>query len=240
MDNNIFQRHEVKYLVDSRQRALLEQAFRVHMRPDPHGESTVCSLYYDTPDFRLIRRSLEKPLYKEKLRARSYGSVSAEDDVFLELKKKYRGVVYKRRISLPEWEAAACMAGLRPFPSDSQIGREIEYFCSFYEGLGPAVFLCYDRCAYFSAVDPGLRATFDTNIRWRDEDLSLTADAGGERLLPPGQSLFEIKTANAIPLWLVEALEAGEIRQASFSKYGEAYRRICRRAEKEKEGVSCA
>lgn len=236
MENSIFQRREIKFLVDSRQRALLEQAFRGRMAPDPHGESTICNVYYDTPDYRLVRTSLEKPVYKEKLRMRSYGRVCGEAPVFLELKKKYNGVVYKRRISLPQRDAAAYMAGLSSLPESSQIGRELVYFRRFYEGLRPAVYLCYDRSAWFSAEDPDFRATFDCNIRWRVEDMSLCAPCGGDALLLPSQSLFEIKTADAIPLWLVEALDAGQIRQASFSKYGEAYKTICM----ERKGVTCA
>lgn len=237
MENNIFQRREIKFLTDTRQRALLEQAFRGRMAPDPHGESTVCNIYYDTPDYRLVRRSLEKPVYKEKLRMRSYGRVEEDDTVFLELKKKYKGVVYKRRIALPEREAAAYMNGLAPLREDSQIGRELDYFRRFYGDLSGAVYLCYDRSAWFSAEDPNFRVTFDRNIRWRGEELRLTAPVGGEALLLPGQSLFEVKTADAIPLWLVEVLDAAQIRQASFSKYGEAYKTIC---ERERKGVSCA
>ena len=236
MDNSIFQRREIKFLVDSRQRAMLEQAFRGRMVPDPHGESTICNVYYDTPDYRLVRTSLEKPVYKEKLRMRSYGRVNGEEAVFLELKKKYDGVVYKRRISLRQRDAAAYMAGLSPLPEGSQIGRELDYFRRFYEGLRPAVYLCYDRSAWFSSEDPDFRATFDNNIRWRREDMSLCAPVGGETLLLPSQSLFEVKTADAVPLWLVEALDAGGIRQASFSKYGEAYKAICM----ERLGVTCA
>lgn len=239
MENNIFQRHEIKFTVDGRQRAMLEQAFRKTMKPDPHGESTICNIYYDTPDYRLVSRSLEKPVYKEKLRMRSYGPAAPEETVFLELKKKYQGVVYKRRIALPEWEGVAYMAGLIPLTEDSQIGREIDYFRRFYRELHPAVYLCYDRSAYYSVEDENLRATFDKNIRWRREDMSLGAPAGGEHLLLPGQSLFEIKTASAIPLWLVRAMEAAEVRQATFSKYGEAYKRLCRQAE-ERRGVGCA
>jgi SPX domain protein involved in polyphosphate accumulation len=128
------------------------------------------------------------------------------------------------------------MAGLSPLPEGSQIGRELDYFRRFYEGLRPAVYLCYDRSAWFSSEDPDFRATFDNNIRWRREDMSLCAPEGGETLLLPSQSLFEVKTADAIPLWLVEALDAGGIRQASFSKYGEAYKAICM----ERLGVTCA
>ena len=236
MENNIFQRREIKFLVDARQRAILEQAFRGRMAPDPHGESTICNIYYDTPDYRLVRASMEKPIYKEKLRMRSYGRVSSEGTVFLELKKKYKGVVYKRRIELPERQAAAYMRGQIPMPDDGQIGREIDWFCHFYAGIRPAVYLCYDRSPWYSVEDPNLRATFDKRIRFREEDMSLTAAPGGQHLLLPHQSLFEIKTADAIPLWLVEALEMGEVRQASFSKYGEAYTTMI----KERSGVLCA
>lgn len=235
MENNVFQRHEIKFLLDSRQHAMMEQAFRGRMKPDVHGESTICNIYYDTPDYRLIRSSLEKPVYKEKLRMRSYGRAKEETEVFLELKKKYKGVVYKRRIELPLRQAEAAMAGFTPLP-DSQIGREIAYARDFYEKLAPAVYLCYDRSAWFSTVDPSLRATFDRAIRFRTEEMSLTVAPGGRHLLLPGWSLLEVKTGSAIPLWLVEVLEAGDIRQASFSKYGEAYKTLMR----EKEGVNCA
>ncbi len=240
MENDIFQRYEIKFLADSRQRADLEQAIRAHMLPDPYGESTICNIYYDTPDYRLIRESLEKPEYKEKLRMRSYGPVTSDGQVFLELKKKHDGIVYKRRISLPEWRAAAGMAGRMPLPEDSQIGREIRYFCRFYGELRPAVYLSYDRSAYFSTADPGLRATFDKNIRWRTTEMRLTSAPRGERLLAPQQSLLEVKTPGALPLWLVEALNQAEIRQTSFSKYGEAYKAIMEQTYQERRGVFCA
>ena len=236
MENNIFQRHEIKYMLDSRQCAIVEQAFCAHMRPDPHGESTICNIYYDTPDFRLVRRSLEQPVYKEKLRLRSYGPVFPEERVFLELKKKYKGVVYKRRIELAEDQAMAYMSGSSPLPYDCQIGRELDYFRYFYESLEPAVFLCYDRSAWFCTEDPNLRATFDRNIRWRREEMSLTAAPGGNVLLPPHQALFEVKTAGAIPMWLVEVLDRAGAQKASFSKYGEAYKEF----RHERIGVCCA
>ena len=236
MENSVFQRHEIKYLLDSCQRFIVEQAFRSHMLPDPHGESTVCNIYYDTPNYRLVRKSLEQPVYKEKLRMRSYGPVMPEEKVFLELKKKYKGIVYKRRIELAEDRAEAYMDGLSPLPYDSQIGREIDYFRLFYRGLRPAVYLCYDRSPWFCACDPNLRATFDRNIRWRQEDMTLTAPSGGEALLLQHQSLFEVKTAGAIPLWLVQALDRAGAQKTSFSKYGEAYKSF----QKERYGVFCA
>jgi len=240
MNDNIFQRHEVKYLVSDWQRRMLEQAMRDRMVPDSHGESTVCNVYYDTPDFRLIRTSLEKPVYKEKLRIRSYGPAEERQPIFVEMKKKYKGIVYKRRISMEQRSAVAFLAGDIPLPEDSQIGHELEYFLRFYGELAPAVHLSYDRAAFFSREDPNLRVTFDRNILWRTTDLSLEAQPGGEPILESGQSLMEIKTAAAIPLWLVELLDNGGIRQTSFSKYGQAYCAMLQTHFEETGGVFCA
>ena len=210
-----------------------------HMTPDPHGQSTICNIYYDTPDFKLIRRSLEKPIYKEKLRVRSYGKVNSSDDVFVELKKKYKGVVYKRRIELTENMATAYLSGPTktgtnlwlPEVRDIQIAKEIDYFKSFYKGLAPRVYLSYDRCAYFSKTDPNLRITFDRHIRWRNTNLSLTSEPGGIDLLDRGYSLMEIKTAEGLPMWIVEILNKGDMKKASFSKYGKAYEMIMKGQE---------
>lgn len=240
MNEAIFQRWELKYLVNERQRTFLEEAFRSRMTPDFHGESTICNIYYDTPDFRLIRQSLEKPVYKEKLRMRSYGPAAADQTVFLELKKKYQGIVYKRRIEIPQQAAVNFLRGDAPLPTDSQIGREIAYTAKFYGNLVSAVHLSYDRQAFFANDDPGVRATFDRNICWRTEELSLTAQPGGEELLRPCQSLMEIKTGSAIPLWLVELLDAQNIRQVTFSKYGRAYESILNEKNQRKGSVICA
>ena len=237
MNNNIFERHELKFLINEWQRRFLEQALRERIVPDPHGESTVCNVYYDTPDFRLIRASLEKPVYKEKLRLRSYGPALPDELVFLELKKKYRGIVYKRRISVTEQEAVDFLNGAAPLPEESQISREIDYFVQFYQDLGPAMYLSYDRAAFFSREDPDLRVTFDKKIRWRTEDLRLSEKPGGASILAPGQSLMEIKAADAIPLWLVDLLNEGQIRQISFSKYGRAYMSMLEGTYKESRGV---
>ena len=240
MASGVFQRKEIKFLLDSRQRAALERAMTEHMKIDEYGESTICSLYYDTPDFRLIRRSLEKPAYKEKLRLRSYGTASSGGSVFVELKKKYDGIVYKRRISLPEDRAAAWLAGRETQPQDSQIAREIDWFVAFYGSLRPAMYLCYDRTAWFCPGDDNLRITFDRNIRWRTQALSLTVPPRGEQLLNPGQSLLEIKTGAGMPLWLTAALSENQIRQTSFSKYGTAYTILQEREQFAKGGAYCA
>lgn len=237
MENSVFQRHEVKFLVTQAQRKRLVGAVGGRLIPDIHGESTICNIYYDTPDFRLIRRSLEKPNYKEKVRLRSYGPAGPEDTVFLELKKKYDGIVYKRRISIPEAQATAYMEHRLELPQDSQIGREIDYCCKFYQSLAPQVYLCYDRTAFYAVEDSSLRITFDQNIRWRQDRLSLCSAPGGREILPPGTSLMEIKTAAAMPLWLVEALNQQQIRQTSFSKYGQAYMTILQKNLEESRGI---
>ena len=147
MSGAIFERHEMKFLLNIGQRRFLERAIQDRMRPDEHGESTICNVYYDTTDYLLVRRSLERPVFKEKIRMRSYGPVCGNDSVFLELKKKYDGVVYKRRISLPLDLAEAYMHGEIAMPSDTQIGREIDWFCHSYRDLIPAAHISYDRNA---------------------------------------------------------------------------------------------
>jgi hypothetical protein len=223
MADNIFQRYEIKYLVTRQQREEIEKALEGRMFPDEYGYSMICNVYYDTPDFRLIRKSLEKPVYKEKLRHRSYGQVGEDGRTYIELKKKYQGIVYKRRISMPEQEAAEYLQGDKPLKKQSQIAREIDYFRSFYQKLIPRMYICYERIAYYCEADSGLRITFDTDIKWRLDELSLKAAPGGQDILEPGQSLMEVKTAGAIPMWLVNVLNREEIRQTSFSKYGLAY-----------------
>ena len=224
MDITVFKRHEIKYLVTAEQRRALEDAFTEFMIPDEHGESTICNVYCDTPDFRLIRRSLEKPVYKEKFRIRSYGRVKEDGKIFMELKKKFDGIVYKRRISLTQNEAMAYIAGEAPLPENGQIGREIDYFVEHYGGLVPAMYICYDRSAYFCAEDSSLRVTFDKNILWRTDRVRLTSHPNGRQLLPAGCSLMEIKCGEAMPLWLVILLNTYGIRPVSFSKYGTAYK----------------
>ncbi|MBP5606417.1 MAG: polyphosphate polymerase domain-containing protein [Ruminiclostridium sp.] len=223
MDISVFRRYEIKFLVSDEQRRSLKEAFEDMMIPDEHGESTICSVYCDTPDFRLIRTSLEKPVYKEKLRIRSYGRAAEDENVFMELKKKYKGVVYKRRITLPQYEADTFVTQGAGLSGYGQIGREIESFRSFYGTIRPAMYICYDRTAFFGKDDPGLRVTFDRNILWREDRLRLTCAPGGRMLIGPDSSLMEIKCAGSVPLPLVRLMNENGIRQTSFSKSGNAY-----------------
>lgn len=219
----VFKRYETKYLLTDAQKASILSAMGSHMVPDSFGRSTIRNLYYDTDNYRLVRRSLEKPIYKEKLRVRSYHTAAPDDLVFIELKKKYASIVYKRRTDICEKDVADYLARKREAPVRSQITAEIDYFLQFYGTLAPRVFLSYEREAYFDKDSSGFRVTFDENILWRATDLSLKAQVYGENLLQPGQTLMEIKSPGAIPLWMVEVLTREKIRNTSFSKYGTAY-----------------
>lgn len=221
---NTFMRYEMKYIVNAEQRSALTELMNNYMEPDEFGRSTICNIYYDTPDMRLVRRSIEKPVYKEKLRVRCYGDIKEQDKVFVELKKKYDDVVYKRRVSMSCMQADSYLLGGAESPKQNQIANEIDYFISEYKGLAPAAYISYEREAYFSKDDPNLRITFDENVLWRDYDLCLTKGAYGKTLLQPGQSLMEIKVANAMPLWLTHTLSEQKIYKISFSKYGNAYK----------------
>ena len=220
----VFERVERKFLLTPRQYDGLMRVLIEYMEMDRYGESTILSLYLDTADSLLIRRSLEKPVYKEKLRLRSYGVPGEEDDVFLEIKKKVSGVVYKRRVRMSLAHAMECLARGAVDKADGQIGREIAYMLSRYR-LHPAVVLAYDRTAY-AEMEPSpdrLRITIDRNIRSRQTRLDLRLGDDGEPLIAPGMRLMEVKTARAIPLWLCAALEHNAILPTSFSKYGHVY-----------------
>lgn len=226
----VFNRYEHKYLLSQTKfNSLLPQICR-HMQPDPYNEGgapyTIANIYFDTPDDFLIRHSLSKPPYKEKLRLRAYGVPEARSTVFLEIKKKYNGIVNKRRTALTLAEAYRfTLAGLRPMHKpymNSQVMDEIDYFLSLYSVL-PKLYLAYDRIAFFEKDNPDLRISFDTAIRSRRYDVALEKGDYGSRLLPDNIYLMEIKTATAAPLWLTALLSELSLVRSSFSKYGTEY-----------------
>ena len=181
-----FQRYEAKYLLTALEKEQILKKMSAHMRLDAYGRTTIRNIYFDTDSYRLIRRSLEKPVYKEKLRMRSYQAVGPEDPVFVELKKKFQSVVYKRRLVLPEQEAMTCFRRGAPLPAQSQIAREIEYFRTYYQSLHPAVFLSYEREAYYALDGSDFRVTLDENILYRQNDLWLGSNVYGYPLLRDG------------------------------------------------------
>ena len=211
----VMQRYEMKYLLSGAQTDYFRRALEGHMKIDEYGMTSIASLYYDTPDARLIRASLEKPAFKEKLRARSYGVATGTSPVFLELKRKYDGVVYKRRVPSTVPEIEDFFAGENTLGGSEQIQRELAYFRDFYGTLIPACLIVYDRTAYF---EPGgdLRLTIDYKPRYRVEDLTLTHSMEGKPLLDTGWTILEVKVQGAMPLWLSEALSEGGIFKSSF------------------------
>lgn len=218
----VFERLEKKYMLTAAQYTALREALGGMVHPDQYGKSTICSLYYDAPDYTLIRHSMDKPTYKEKLRLRSYGVPHGEDVVYMELKKKLDGVTFKRRMALPLREAQAYFAGSIVPAHAGQIFREIDWFAQRYS-VQPKVVICYDRVALLGNEDESLRITFDTNIRWRENNLNLSCGEYGAPLLGPGMRLMEIKTMHALPCAWSALLSSLHIFPTSFSKYAAAY-----------------
>lgn len=222
----VFKRYELKYMITSAQKEKLLEAMAPYMSRDKYGRSTIRNLYYDTDSYLLIRRSIEKPIYKEKLRIRSYSKATPDSTVFVELKKKYKHVVYKRRIPLSEVAATDWLSGKASTDNHTQISNEIDYFLNYYGTLHPTVFLSYEREAFFSNDGSDFRVTFDDNIFCRQNELSLCSEAYGTPILPKGMALMEIKCSGGIPLWMTAVLSKEGIFKTSFSKYGTAYRTL--------------
>lgn len=222
----VFSRLEYKYLINKEAKNRMLSAIAEYMKPDMYGRSTLRNIYFDTSNYLLIRRSIEKPSYKEKLRIRSYTRANDNSNVFVELKKKYKGVVYKRRISMPYGEAMAWICNRSFNGKKTQMHKEIDYFLDYYGDIMPKAVISYEREAFFGKEDESLRITFDENILARTTDLSLDTEVYGELILEDGMSVMEIKCSGGMPLWLTRALSENDIYKGSFSKYGTAYRKL--------------
>lgn len=239
MAQEIFKRYEKKYSLTQDQYHQLMGYLNQSMTMDHYGKHKICNVYYDTLDYELIRTSLEKPEYKEKVRLRSYGVPSGEDTVFLELKKKFDGVVYKRRAAMTLGEANAYLRQqIRP-KQDGQILHELDYTIRRYD-LKPAVYLSYDRIAYYGNEDPELRVTFDTNIVGRSFALDLEQGSFGVNVLGQGRILMEVKIPGAMPVWMSRVFSNLDIFPITFSKYGAYYKRYILKQNEETGGRICA
>ena len=228
----VFNRREIKYLLSDADRKALLEIIGEHMDSDPFNKDgksySICNLYLDTDADELIRRSLEKPAFKEKIRLRSYGQVGLDGKVFLESKKKFDGVVNKRRTNFVLADAYRYFeSGAVPVSPavkiNQQVMREIDYIMHFYP-LKPRVYISYDRWAFFEKNNSDFRLTIDTNIQTRRTDLRLDSPAYGTQLLPTGAWLMEAKAFRAFPLWFVRFLSSRKIYSTSFSKYGTEYK----------------
>lgn len=241
-----FARHEKKYDIDQAQMNAFIDSIADKLGYDEYARSSICSLYYDTPTDELINRSMEKPLYKEKLRVRSYGVPQAQSQVFVELKKKFKGIVYKRRVFCSYAAAKAFMAGapyqqaIIMYPLDDpekqqvslsdhslQIAAEIRACCERHPNLRPAMVIVTQRVSLRSTDESDIRITLDYDAVWRTNACDLAAGMEGEPLIDEDHAIMEIKCGGAYPLWLVDALNAVQAYPKSCSKYGRAYTAWC-------------
>lgn len=226
----VFNRTEMKYCLTDEDKEALLSIIGNYMDSDPYNKGgqtyKICNLYLDTDADELIIKSLEKPIYKEKIRLRSYGTVQLTDTVYLESKKKYNSVVNKRRTPVILQDAYEYFEkGTLPVnaKTNHQVLHEIDYTMKFYK-LKPKVFISYDRLAFFEKGNSDFRLTIDTNIQSRRTDLGLEIPAWGNQLLPEGTWLMEAKAFKAFPLWFVQFLSSRKIFSTSFSKYGAEFK----------------
>ncbi len=233
---NTFARKEIKFLLNMEQYHGLMEVISEYMNPDKYcvggKEYGIYNIYYDTPDDYLIRESLAKPYYKEKIRLRSYYSPAAPDDtVFLEIKKKIGGIVTKRRVSMTLAESDAYFAD-RSKPEmtkyiTEQVFRELDVFLDHYP-IAPKQYISYQREAFFGQDNHDFRLTFDRKITERRFDLGLNYESYGNYIIGADQRLMEVKVSDAMPDWLVRKLSELKIFKTSFSKYGRAYTNFVR------------
>ncbi len=220
-----FKRREKKFLLDASQYDLLWSRINSRLLADVYGRTIVMSIYFDNDNYELFSKSADKPNYKEKFRLRCYGIPTDDSTVFAEIKKKYDGIVYKRRIEGRYQDILDMMSGRCELPHDVQIQKEILWMKRRYS-LEPKAFIGYDRDAYTCPSDPGLRVTFDSNIRYRLNDLDLRSGDYGDLLIDKDFRLMEVKAPGNLPLWFSEALTACGIHSGSFSKIGTCYKEI--------------
>lgn len=220
---NTFKRYEKKYMVTENQYKKIKEYLKNYTLSDEFGSYTVCNLYFDTDSYEIIRRSIDKPVYKEKLRVRSYGVPNENDKIFLELKKKYKKEVFKRRVLLTVKEFEDYIyKGIKPSDSD-QILSEIDYYMNMYHPY-PRIFIACEREALKGKDDETLRITFDKDIRFREDSLSLLKGTDGTPIIKDGKYLMEIKAEGAMPIWLSHLINSMDIYPQSFSKYGYCYK----------------
>lgn len=219
----VMKRYELKYRLNKEQVAYFKKRILEYMKIDKYGLTSICSIYFDTPNYSLINKSIEKPEFKEKLRLRSYGIAKKDSPVFLEIKRKNEKIVYKRRIMTNEDKAYRFFLEDEEF-DNSQISRELQAFKESHIHLQPKYLIIYDRIAYYQD-DSDVRITLDMNPRYRVDDVNLHTSLDGTPLLDESEAILEIKVQHSVPMWLVGILTEGKIYQSSFSKVGAAHKR---------------
>lgn len=223
MYENIFKRVEEKYLLTAEQYKKLFDNINDYIEKEKYFEATICNIYFDNDEDELIYTSIDKTTYKHKLRLRSYGIPKIDDDVFLEIKSKFKKVVMKRRIKIKLKDFKYYLK-TKKYCGNDQIMKEIDYLFNLYD-LKPSYFIAYDRKSYREKNNENLRITIDTNLRSRKEKLSLELGDKGNLYFNEEKYIMEIKTLGAMPLWLVKSLSDFGIYPVSFSKFGSIYKK---------------
>lgn len=223
MAQNIFKRVEQKYLLNEKQYLAIKKALKENFQKDKYFESKIYNLYFDNDNDDMMANSLDKPIYKAKIRIRSYQEVKKHNDiVFLEIKKKYKGIVYKRRITLTYKEYQDYINENKLPTHDIQIMKEIDYEIKQYN-LKPKIFVAYDRQSYYSKTDTNFRITIDENLRSRFNELSLKDSKKNKIFFQEKTYIMELKSQYGLPLWFTKILSENNIYKKSFSKVGSIY-----------------
>ena len=217
----IFRREEKKYFLTDEQYKLLTNKISKYLKNDIHGISTISNIYFDNDNNEIIIKSLERPIYKEKVRLRGYGKIDLDSYVYLEIKKKYKGIVGKRRIKLKLSDYYNYYNN-NVIPYNNQIMKEIDYCFKKYK-LKPKLFLAYDRIAYYAKDDNNFRLTFDYNIRSSYDDLCIEKVEKTNNLYDNNYYIMEVKSLNSMPIWFIKVISDLKIYPVSFSKYGTIY-----------------
>ncbi len=218
-----FKRYEIKYILAKEQYNKLLFCMPSDMQRDEYGKHKISNIYFDTEDYKIIRHSLEKPKYKEKLRVRCYGQPSEDSLAFIEIKKKFNGVVYKRRVYDNKNNVMDYLCNDLKTIENSQILNEIDYIKNSYDNLKPKAYISYEREAFFSLNDEEFRLTFDFNIKARNNDITFYESDEDKEILSKEFVVLEVKTVMGLPEWFLKFLDSNNIYKSSFSKYGIAY-----------------
>ena len=226
----IFNRYERKYIITAKQKDDMVEFMKDHLVFDDYSTDNtpyhIYNIYFDTHDFSIIRNSIAKPTYKEKLRLRSYTfPIQHEDIVFLEIKKKFEGRINKRRLFMT-YEQVLDYLNHQKKPVfanyiDQQVFLEIDYFLSLHKAK-PGAFISYKRIAMISEQDD-LRVTFDYDMKFRNDNVNFESDDGHQIIQSNDYFLMEVKSSINFPFWLARKLSEFQLYSQSFSKYGKAY-----------------
>lgn len=213
MVKKVFERFEEKYLISESMMHILLNQNKDKLKKDTYYESLIQNIYYDTPNYDFLKSALDKQEYKEKLRVRTYNQITKDSQVFVEIKKKSNSIVYKRRTTLSyEHYINDGITG------NNQVFNEVAWLKNRYH-LEPMLYISYLRHAFVGIDDPSFRITFDQNILYRNEAVSLSSHPLSKDITPYKQMVMEIKTCGSLPLWLVDFLNTNQIYPTHYSKY---------------------